>query len=59
MNLKEAMAELRKTQASIDTIIRYERGIIAAIPKQDADEIIKRLESHMDILEQLKVEVEI
>lgn len=57
MNLKEAMAEFRETQNALDTMYKYKDKTIKAIVQPDTDDIIKALESHLDLLSKLKIEI--
>lgn len=57
MNLKEATAEFRETQNALDTMYKYKDKTIKTIVQPDTDDIIKALESHLDLLSKLKIEI--
>lgn len=55
MTVRDCMREIRKVEDAIDTLNRYENGVMPNIAKQHIDEIREVLEHYMDVIAKIKI----
>lgn len=55
MTVRDCMREIRRAEDAIDTLNRYENGIMPNIAKQHIDEIREVLEHYMDVIAKMKI----
>ena len=55
MTVRDCMREIRKVEDAIDTLNRYENGVMPNIAKQHIDEIREVLEHYMDVIAKMKI----
>ena len=55
MTVRDCMREIRKAKDAIDTLNKYEEGVMPNIAKQHIDEIKEVLEHYMDVIAKMKI----
>jgi len=55
MTVRDCIREIRKVEDAIDTLNRYENGVMPNIAKQHIDEIREVLEHYMDVIAKIKI----
>ena len=55
MTVRDCMVEIRKIEDAIDTLNKYERGVMPCIAKQHIDAMREVLENYMDAISEKEI----
>lgn len=55
MTVRDCMVEIRKIEDAIDTLNKYERGVMPCIAKQHIDAMREVLEHYMDAISEKEI----